>query len=118
MSDLIEVKGIKVFGYHGVFESEKISGQDFYVDLTLELDLTKATSSDDVSDTVSYAELIDLVVSEVTGDRAALIERLAGRIGDKIRHNYPQVASACVTVHKPQAPVGAEVADISVTIKR
>ena len=118
MADLIEIKGIKSFGYHGVFESENIAGQDFFVDVLLELDLTRASATDDVSDTVNYAEITDLVVEEVTGDRVALIEKLAGRIADRIRRTYQQIASVSVTVHKPQAPVNAQVKDMSVTINR
>jgi dihydroneopterin aldolase len=107
MADLIEIKGIKSFGYHGVFESENIAGQDFFVDVLLELDLTRASVTDDVSDTVNYAEITDLVV-----------EKLAGRIADRIRSTYPQIAAVSITVHKPQAPVNAQVKDISVTINR
>jgi len=118
MADLIEIKGIKSFGYHGVFESENIAGQDFFVDVLLELDLTRASVSDDVTDTVNYSEIIDLVVEEITGERVALIEKLAGRIIDRIKSSYPQIMAVSVTVHKPQAPVNAQVSDISVTIKR
>jgi dihydroneopterin aldolase len=118
MADLIEIKGIKSFGYHGVFESENIAGQDFFVDVVLTLDLTRASVTDDVADTVNYSEITDLVVEEVTGERVALIEKLAARIADRVRSTYTQIAAVSVTVHKPQAPVSTQVQDISVTISR
>ena len=118
MNDSIRINGIKGFGYHGVFESENIAGQEFFVDIALELDLTRASVTDDVSDTVNYAEITDLVVEEVTGDRVVLIEKLAARIADRIKKSYSQIVTVSVTVHKPQAPVNAEVRDISVTINR
>jgi len=118
MADLIEIKGIKSFGYHGVFESENITGQDFYVDVVLELDLTRPSVSDDVNDTVNYAQITDLVIEEIIGERVALIEKLASRIIDRIKSSYPQIMAVSITVHKPQAPVNAQVSDISVTIKR
>jgi len=118
MSDLIEIKGIKSFGFHGVFESEKVAGQDFYVDVALEVDLTRASISDDVADTINYAEVTDLVVKEITGEPVSLIEKLAGNIADRIKATYPQAATVSITVHKPQAPVNAQVKDISVTINR
>ena len=118
MADLIEIKGIKSFGYHGVFESENIAGQDFYVDVVLELDLTRASVTDDVADTVNYAEVTDLVIEEIIGERVALIEKLASRIIDRIKSSYPQIMAVSITVHKPQAPVNAQVSDISVTITR
>ncbi|MEY2769440.1 MAG: hypothetical protein RL359_1076 [Actinomycetota bacterium] len=118
MADLIRIDGIKGFGYHGVFESERANGQDFYVDVELETDLTRAIFSDDVKDTINYAEVTDLVVEEITTDPVSLIEKLAGRIAERIKEDFPQVAGVTVTVHKPQAPVSAQVKDISVTISR
>jgi dihydroneopterin aldolase len=118
MADSIKIEGIKAFGYHGVLESEKINGQDFYVDVVLEYDLSRASATDDVSDTINYAEVTDLVVKEITGERVSLIEKLAGNIVNRIKVNFPQAATVSVTVHKPQAPVNAQVKDISVTIIR
>lgn len=110
--------GIRGFGYHGVFEHEAKNGQDFYVDLDIYLDLEKASNSDDLADTIDYGALTDLVVEEITGQRVALIERLAGRIADRIKVKHPEIELIAVTVHKPKAPVSSEVADISVTISR
>jgi dihydroneopterin aldolase len=118
MADLIRITGIKGFGYHGVFEAERANGQDFYVDVELEVDLTRASVSDDVKDTINYAEVTDLVVEEITTNPVSLIEKLAGRIAERIKVNFAQAARVTVTVHKPQAPVSAEVKDISVTISR
>ena len=118
MADLIKVTGIKGFGYHGVFEAERATGQDFYVDVELEVDLTRASVSDDVKDTINYAEVTDLVVEEINTNPVALIEKLAGRIAERIKINFSQASRVTITVHKPQAPVAAEVKDISVTISR
>jgi dihydroneopterin aldolase len=118
MSDQITITGIKAFGFHGVFEHEAIDGQDFYVDIILEVDLQRASVTDDLHDTVDYGSITDLVVAEITGERVQLIEKLAGRIADHILEKNSKVMSVAVTVHKPQAPVSAQVADISVTIKR
>ena len=118
MSDQIVLTGIHGFGYHGLFEHERKDGQDFFVDLTLSVDLTAASQSDAIEDTVNYAEITDLVVEEITGERVELIERLAGRIADRIKNQFKEIDKIAVTVHKPKAPVSAQVADISVTITR
>ncbi len=118
MTDLIRIVGIKGFGYHGVFESERANGQDFYVDVELEVDLTRASVSDDVKDTINYAEVADMVAEEITTNPVSLIEKLAGRIAERIKVAFAQAARVTVTVHKPQAPVSADVTDISVTISR
>lgn len=118
MSDQIHITGIKAFGFHGVFEHEAINGQDFFVDVLLKVDLKNASLTDDLNETIDYGSITDLVVAEVTGARVQLIERLAGRIADLIITKYEKVISVSVTVHKPLAPVSAQVADISVTISR
>jgi dihydroneopterin aldolase len=118
MSDVISIKGIHGFGYHGVFNHEAKNGQDFYVDLEIALDLSTASTTDNLEDTIDYGALADLVVEEITGARVQLIEKLAGRIADRIKTSHQKIERVSVTVHKPKAPVSAEVADIAVTISR
>ena len=118
MSDLILLFGIHGFGYHGLFEHERSNGQDFFVDLTLSVDLRVASMSDAIEDTVNYAEITDLVVTEITTDPVSLIEKLAGRIAERILNSYEKVSSVTVTVHKPQAPVATLLKDIAVQITR
>jgi len=118
MSDVITLKGIWGFGYHGVFDHEAKNGQDFFVDLEIHLDLSKASVSDDLQDTIDYGALADVVVEEITGERVQLIERLAGRIADRIKNGHPEISDIAVTVHKPKAPISAETTDISVTVTR
>ena len=118
MSNAITLTGIHGFGFHGLFEHERTNGQDFYVDLSLSVDLSQASKSDSIDDTVNYAEITDLVVEEITTNPVSLIEKLAGRIAERIKITFAQAARVTVTVHKPQAPVSAEVKDISVTISR
>lgn len=118
MSDRINLTGIKAFGYHGVFKEERIHGQTFIADIDLALDLTKASESDQLDSTIDYSKVVDLVVEEIQGEAVDLIERLAGRIAEKIKSTFSRVEKVIVTIHKPHAPVDAEVRDISVTITR
>ncbi len=118
MSDLITIKGIWGFGYHGVFDHEAKNGQDFFVDLEIHLDFSRASLSDDLNDTIDYGSLADVVVEEITGERVQLIEKLAGRIADRIKTTHPEISQIAVTVHKPKAPISAQATDISVTITR
>lgn len=118
MSDLITIKGIKGCGFHGVFEFEKRDGQDFFIDLEIEADLTAASKSDELSDTLDYGIFTKIALEEITGPPVNLIEHLAGRVADRIKSTSPLVISVAVTVHKPHAPVSEEVADIAVRITR
>jgi dihydroneopterin aldolase len=118
MSDQIVLTGIHGFGYHGLFEHERKDGQDFYVDLSLSVDLTAASYSDAIEDTVNYAEITDLVVEEITSNPVNLIEKLAARIAERVLNQHIKVQSVTATVHKPQAPVAAQLEDIAVVVTR
>jgi len=118
MSDQIVLTGIHGFGYHGLFEHERKDGQDFFVDLTLSVDLTAAAQSDAIEDTVNYAEITDLVVEEITSNPVNLIEKLAARIAERVLNQHIKVQSITVTVHKPQAPGAAQLKDIAVVVTR
>ena len=112
MKDQIILTGIHGFGYHGVFDHERKDGQDFFVDLTL------PSNSDAIEDTVNYAEITDLVVEEITSNPVNLIEKLAGRIAERVLNQHLKVQQVSVTVHKPQAPVAAQLKDIAVVVTR
>ncbi len=118
MSDQIRVSGIKAFGYHGVLPHEATEGQDFIIDLLITLDLRAASLSDDLTESINYADLAQIAHDNIVGERVQLIERLAGRIAEEISSAYSQITSVSVTVHKPHAPVTVDFEDISVTITR
>jgi dihydroneopterin aldolase len=118
MSDQIKVTGIKAFGFHGVLAHEAVEGQEFIVDLEITLDLRAASESDDLNETINYAELAQIAHDVVVGERVQLIERLAGKIAEKISSTYLQITSVSVTIHKPQAPIPLNFDDVSVTITR
>ncbi|MDP1712789.1 MAG: dihydroneopterin aldolase [Candidatus Nanopelagicaceae bacterium] len=118
MSDSIEIKGIRGFGYHGVFDHERENGQEFLVDISLNLDLRKAAGSDAVDDTVDYGSVCNLVLSAIVGPPVALIEKLASQIADLLLTNFSLLDSVVVVVHKPQAPVEVNFEDIAIRMER
>ena len=117
MSGRIDLTGLRAKGHHGVFDFERAEGQDFVVDVSLELDLTRAAASDDVTDTVHYGELAGALVEVLTGEPVNLIETLADRLLAVCLAD-PRVDAATVTVHKPQAPIPHDFADVAVTLRR
>ena len=117
MNDRISLHGLRVRGHHGVYDFERRDGQDFVVDVELELDLAKAVAGDDVTDTVHYGELADRLAAVIAGEPVNLIEALAGRLVAECLADA-RVAAATVTVHKPQAPITHQFADVAVTLRR
>ena len=115
--DSIELLGVRAKGYHGVFPEERREGQDFVVDVIMTTDLSRAGASDDLADTVSYAEIAADVVARIEGEPLDLIEALGERIAADVLHR-PEIAEVEVVVHKPQAPVGVPFGDVRVRLHR
>ena len=115
--DRIVLRGLRVRGHHGVFEHERRDGQDFVVDVVVWCDLAKAAASDDLADTLDYGELAQRVAAIVGGPPANLIEVVAGRVADEVLGNA-RVRAVEVTVHKPQAPISQDFADVAVVLHR
>jgi len=116
-ADEITLTGLRVFGRHGVYEQERRVGQDFVVDATLYVSTAAAAASDDVQDTVHYGEVAERIAEIVAGEPVDLLETLAQRIADVLLA-YDGVQMVAVTVHKPNAPIELQFADVSVTIRR
>ena len=117
MAGTIALSGLRVRGRHGVYDFERAQGQDFVVDVRLELDLAPAAASDDVTDTVHYGELAERLTAIVAGEPVNLLETLADRLVTACLADE-RVTAAEVTVHKPQAPIPLEFADVAVTLRR
>jgi dihydroneopterin aldolase len=119
-ADRITLRGLRVFGYHGVLDAERRDGQEFIVDAVLWL-ATAATAAaaaaDDLSLTADYAALADRLAAIVAGPPVRLIETLAERLAAAAAAG-PLVREVEITVHKPHAPVGHRFQDVSVTIRR
>lgn len=117
MTDRISLTGLRVRGHHGVYAEERRGGQDFVVDVGLELDLSEAARSDDVADTVHYGLLAEQLAAVVAGDPVDLIETLADRLAEVCLADA-RVEAAEVTVRKPSAPIPLAFTDVAVTIRR
>jgi 7,8-dihydroneopterin aldolase/epimerase/oxygenase len=115
--DRIALTGLRAHGSHGVYESERAEGQEFLVDVVLDLDLTEAAGADDLAATVDYGALAGDLVAVVTGPPVQLIETLAQRLAE-VCLARPRAVAATVTVHKPHAPIPHRFTDVAVTLRR
>ncbi len=122
MRHQIKLTGLRVFGYHGVFDFERQNGQDFYIDCSVWIDGTKAALNDDLSKTVNYADLAKALVENAKSEPVDLLETLAQRLLDMVMNlgggdATGMIQKAKVTVHKPNAPIVYDFSDVSVTVK-
>ena len=116
-ADRIALRGLRVRGHHGVFDHERRDGQDFVLDLVLDVDLAPAGASDDLADTVDYGALAESAAAVVAGPPRQLIEAVAAEVADRVLADA-RVAAVEVTLHKPQAPIGVPFADVAVMVRR
>jgi 7,8-dihydroneopterin aldolase/epimerase/oxygenase len=117
MADRIELRGLTVHGRHGVLDHERVNGQDFVVDITVWIDLADAAASDDLADTYDYAALAQLAADIVAGPPRKLIETVGAHIADQVMDD-PRAHAVEVVVHKPQAPIPQQFADVAVVVRR
>ena len=88
-------------------EQERRVGADFLVTLRVHYYIIKAMESDDVSDTVNYAELYELVKEEMA-QPSNLLEQVAGRISRRIFQRFPQATAVDLRMTKLNPPMGAD----------
>lgn len=118
----ISIRGLKVYAHHGVFDFERAYGQDFFIDADVVIDGAAAAANDDLAKTVNYGELADALVADAKANPVDLLETLASRLLTLVMNfgggaETGIVKKAKITVHKPNAPISHEFADVSVTVK-
>ena len=116
--DKVYVEGMEFYGYHGVFEEENKLGQRFKVDLTAELDLSKAGQTDDLSYTINYAELYSVCRGIGEGEPVNLVETLAERIADTVLKKFEPVQQCTVKVIKPDPPIPGHYKSVAIEMTR
>ncbi len=104
MTDRIMLQGMQFYGYHGVNPEERVLGQRYVVDLTADLDLSRAGQSDRLEDTVSYSHIYRTVRAVMEGEPRNLLESAAQAIADRLLAEFP-LDAVSVTVKKPNPPV-------------
>ena len=117
MADRISIVGITAVGHHGVFDYEKENGQEFIVDVDLELSVVDAAQSDDLAMTVDYGVVAQQVHECITGPSVDLIETLAENIANACL-THKRVSAVNVAVHKPSAPIPVPFTDVVLRIRR
>ena len=116
--DVITLRGVSAWGYHGVLEHEQRLGQQFAVDARLHLDTRAAGHDDALTRTVNYADVASTIVDTIEGTRFDLLEALAQEIADRILFQHILVRRLDLTLHKPSAPLAHPFTDVQLQVTR
>jgi dihydroneopterin aldolase len=118
VSDRIFLRGIVLFGRHGLIPEEAVLGQRFEVDLDCFLDLSAGGRADRIGQTIDYAAVYETVRHTVESERFGLIEALAERIAERLFGEFAPLAKVRVEVRKPGAPIRGHFDTVGVEITR
>ena len=107
MTTYIYLRQVRMYAYHGVLPQEGVVGGNYVINLKLGYDITIAMTSDDVADTLNYAEVYG-VLKEEMAQPSALLEHVGGRIVKRILRQWPQVIEIDLDLMKENPPMGAD----------
>lgn len=116
MKHTIEVNGIKIYAFHGCLPEEEKIGGHYVVDVMLNTNFSEAAFTDDLSKTVDYV-LIHQVVKEEMAIRSKLIEQVGQRIVDRIKREAVGIHFLRVKVTKLAPPINGDVDNVAIVIE-
>ena len=108
---------MEFYSFHGHFKEERIVGNRFLVDLTIETDMKIAAESDNLKDAVNY-QLVYEIVKQQMELKSHLLEHIAGRILDAIYEEMEAVSKVTVKVSKMNPTMGGKIGSVSIVLCR
>ena len=111
----IALEGMEFHAYHGCFAEEQVTGNTFYVDIYFDTDTSMAEDSDDLTETVNYAEVYEIIKAQME-IKSKLLEHVGKRIIDAITKRFPEVETIELKVSKMNPPIGGKVDNVSVIL--
>ncbi|SNR24340.1 dihydroneopterin aldolase [Maribacter sedimenticola] len=112
----VQLENIKAYAHHGCLKEETNIGSDYLVNVSVTTNLTKASISDQLSDTVDYVH-INKIVKQEMAIPSKLLEHVAKRISDRIFLELPTVEKAKISVSKINPPINGDVEKVTVALK-
>ena len=113
----ILLEGMKFFARHGFYSEEQKIGANFIVDLELQTEFSEAASKDEISGTVNYEEVYQ-VVKEEMGNTVQLLEHAASNILSRVKREFPSISTLKITLSKLNPPIEGEVEKVSVVMEK
>lgn len=106
---------MKFYSFHGVMHQENIVGSIFKVNLNIETDFSNAVISDNLKDTVNYAEVYNIVKQEM--DKPSdLLEHLAYRICKCLFEKFSIISQIKISIFKENPPFGGDCKNVGIKI--
>jgi dihydroneopterin aldolase len=112
---MISIQGMEFFAYHGCSAEEQKTGNNFLVDFYLKTDLNKASTTDNLTDTIDY-QTVYLLIKKEMEIKSKLLEHVARRILDSVCKTFPLIEEAKVRITKINPQFGGKIHDVSIML--
>ena len=112
----IELKNLRFFAEHGMYEEERKVGNDFEVDITLQCRAPKKTITS-IDQTINYVEVYRIVQEEFA-QRKYLLETCAMLIADRVKEQFPETATLTISIRKLNPPITNFSGSVGITYSR
>jgi len=111
----IALEGMEFHAFHGCFAEEQMTGNTFFVDIYFDADTEAAENSDNLSDTINYAEIYELIKAAMA-IKSNLLEHVGKRIIEAIKNRFSQIEGIELKISKMNPPIGGKVNNVSVIL--
>ncbi len=109
MLNIIRIKKVTFYGYHGVRSDEQSVGGKFEADVDIYTDFRKAAKNDDLKETIDYHKVYSFMYQLALEQKYYLIESLAMKIADELLKKFDHIEKIAVRVRKNNPPLGGVV---------
>lgn len=113
---MITIGNMEFYAYHGCFKEEQKIGTWFNVDLSMEVDTSKAEETDDLNDTIDYSVVYQVVKDEMNIS-SKLLENVGRRILNSIKKHFPEVLYTCIKIRKMNPSLGGKTGFVEIELK-
>lgn len=109
----VQLHHVRLFGYHGLHEEEKILGNEFELNILMKVEAAKEERIS-IQDTINYATVYELI-KQIFTEREDLLETICIKISTAIKENFPQTKKLSIQIIKLHPPITSFIGSVSVT---
>ena len=102
------LKNIVLYGYHGLFQSEREKGQIFEIDVEYFYSIDGLQLNDHIENTIDYTEIYNVVKTIFQKKKYKLLETLAMTIASTLKKEF-SLLSCQVKIRKPEVIISGEI---------
>lgn len=106
--DIVSLEGMEFHAFHGYYDYEREQGNDFVIDVHVTTDFDAAAQTDELSGTVNY-ETIYQIVNEEMQESTKLLERLAQRMITRMLQEFDTATSIEISIAKKNPPIEGQI---------